>query len=586
MNLDLNLHYFDSLSSDPRQSSFITQKNHNKVVLIAISLIVFLVGLTIGGAVIFLVMNLKSPRNPPIINNNNFGSVSNDFNTTPENEINLTPSIDTSPCSNLPCSLKSDNSHPDLPTHYEASYIWSQASWIASRQTRNVTLKKEVDHGKWFCQANYYPTNELTLKTQPACVCFPNYQGPMCLEDVDECLNNPCTDPNTVCVNTLGSHFCPCKNGYSGDNCGIIEKVILIGAHTENPGLPSQNLISFLPSSKQSQTDELSLRPVLPFQITDFCTVNIGEITVIIGGSYIEDGKPKNNLKAFYFNSTSLVQNTEVNWQLASAELSFPRLNSICATVHDDKSKDDLILICGGSNQNQVIFENCEVIYLQYLLSDSKLPDNFYRTWTLINDSTFRSLKDTSFAWATGRKNAGMVTTNDNKVWMFGGETMGVLDFITDDFWEWDVLRLYSEKEYDPYSSEMIIKQPSLPNAKRYFGYAYYKNMLFIAGGETNNMKASKTVEFFDKDGWHELTQLPEERIHSKIMYLPKADGLDTECGPINEDVWFILGGENKNGITSDVLMYKAGVEFCKVKGLSLPYTRFGISIAKTKLEE
>ena len=48
--------------------------------------------------------------------------------------------------------------------------------------------------------------------------------------DVNECQDNPCTHPNAKCINTDGSFYCMCVDGYTGngtvcsagnDNCFV-----------------------------------------------------------------------------------------------------------------------------------------------------------------------------------------------------------------------------------------------------------------------------------------------------------------------------------------------------------------------------
>ena len=42
-----------------------------------------------------------------------------------------------------------------------------------------------------------------------------------CIVDINECLNETCSDVNAECVNNVGSYSCQCKQGYTGDgdNC-------------------------------------------------------------------------------------------------------------------------------------------------------------------------------------------------------------------------------------------------------------------------------------------------------------------------------------------------------------------------------
>lgn len=41
-------------------------------------------------------------------------------------------------------------------------------------------------------------------------------------EDVDECAEGNRCDPNAACTNTIGSFFCTCESGFTGDGfaCG------------------------------------------------------------------------------------------------------------------------------------------------------------------------------------------------------------------------------------------------------------------------------------------------------------------------------------------------------------------------------
>ncbi|CAL1526080.1 unnamed protein product, partial [Lymnaea stagnalis] len=53
-----------------------------------------------------------------------------------------------------------------------------------------------------------------------SCICLSGWGGPVCNQDVNECTStpSPCTDPNSECVNTQGSYFCHCKDGYLKKN--------------------------------------------------------------------------------------------------------------------------------------------------------------------------------------------------------------------------------------------------------------------------------------------------------------------------------------------------------------------------------
>ncbi|XP_064089865.1 adhesion G protein-coupled receptor E1-like [Macrobrachium nipponense] len=43
------------------------------------------------------------------------------------------------------------------------------------------------------------------------CVCDIGYG--LC-GDINECEDDPCTDPNSKCENTWGSYTCPCRRGF------------------------------------------------------------------------------------------------------------------------------------------------------------------------------------------------------------------------------------------------------------------------------------------------------------------------------------------------------------------------------------
>jgi hypothetical protein len=53
---------------------------------------------------------------------------------------------------------------------------------------------------------------------QALCQCEDAYQGPACVEDVDECALDPgpCS-PDAVCANTIGGYSCTCNAGFEGD---------------------------------------------------------------------------------------------------------------------------------------------------------------------------------------------------------------------------------------------------------------------------------------------------------------------------------------------------------------------------------
>ena len=54
-----------------------------------------------------------------------------------------------------------------------------------------------------------------------SCSCQPGYMGPLCEQDVDECLDDTVMCVNGTCVNTAGSFNCDCNDGYEGDLCEL-----------------------------------------------------------------------------------------------------------------------------------------------------------------------------------------------------------------------------------------------------------------------------------------------------------------------------------------------------------------------------
>ncbi|EDO29800.1 predicted protein, partial [Nematostella vectensis] len=50
------------------------------------------------------------------------------------------------------------------------------------------------------------------------CLCTPQWQGPTCQEDVDECLDSPCQNLGN-CTNKEGDYMCTCPYPMHGKNC-------------------------------------------------------------------------------------------------------------------------------------------------------------------------------------------------------------------------------------------------------------------------------------------------------------------------------------------------------------------------------
>ncbi|XP_025078060.1 uncharacterized protein LOC112554482 isoform X2 [Pomacea canaliculata] len=58
------------------------------------------------------------------------------------------------------------------------------------------------------------------------CVCQDGWTGPTCMDDVDECVENPdVCGLNRACVNSRGSYSCVCRAGYALDSNGVCQDV-------------------------------------------------------------------------------------------------------------------------------------------------------------------------------------------------------------------------------------------------------------------------------------------------------------------------------------------------------------------------
>ncbi|KAK3590313.1 hypothetical protein CHS0354_034248 [Potamilus streckersoni] len=56
------------------------------------------------------------------------------------------------------------------------------------------------------------------------CVCYDGWHGTNCDKDIDECVKDPCSGTNSICINTAGSYACNCFLGYRNVS-GICEDI-------------------------------------------------------------------------------------------------------------------------------------------------------------------------------------------------------------------------------------------------------------------------------------------------------------------------------------------------------------------------
>ncbi|KAF3848620.1 hypothetical protein F7725_015117 [Dissostichus mawsoni] len=56
-------------------------------------------------------------------------------------------------------------------------------------------------------------------ETEYHCICPDGMAGDNCTEEVDECESNPCSEPQTLCVDQLNGYFCRCPEGFGGEDC-------------------------------------------------------------------------------------------------------------------------------------------------------------------------------------------------------------------------------------------------------------------------------------------------------------------------------------------------------------------------------
>ncbi|XP_061172996.1 neurogenic locus notch homolog protein 2-like [Saccostrea echinata] len=83
------------------------------------------------------------------------------------------------------------------------------------------------EHGVWF----YVIADDNDCKWKPCqnggscvekyggyqCSCFTGFTGINCENDINECLDSPCS--NGTCVNSPGSYICGCNLGFTGEHC-------------------------------------------------------------------------------------------------------------------------------------------------------------------------------------------------------------------------------------------------------------------------------------------------------------------------------------------------------------------------------
>uniref|UniRef100_A0A3Q3T0A3 Crumbs cell polarity complex component 2 n=1 Tax=Mastacembelus armatus TaxID=205130 RepID=A0A3Q3T0A3_9TELE len=55
--------------------------------------------------------------------------------------------------------------------------------------------------------------------TEYHCLCPDGLTGDNCTEEVDECQSNPCSKPQSLCVDQLNGYFCRCPSGFGGQDC-------------------------------------------------------------------------------------------------------------------------------------------------------------------------------------------------------------------------------------------------------------------------------------------------------------------------------------------------------------------------------
>ncbi|KAL3990494.1 EGF-like domain family protein [Acanthocheilonema viteae] len=83
-----------------------------------------------------------------------------------------------------------------------------------------------TEGGKWRCMSNpcmpnpckHNATCTPNKDTGFKCRCTNGFEGALCADDIDECMNTPCKN-DAICMNSLGSFICLCKDGFRGSLC-------------------------------------------------------------------------------------------------------------------------------------------------------------------------------------------------------------------------------------------------------------------------------------------------------------------------------------------------------------------------------
>ena len=183
----------------------------------------------------------------------------------------------------------------------------------------------------------------------------------------------------------------------------------------------------------------------------------------------------------------------------------------------------NLITICGGLH-NGLVVDMCEVIYLNELVNTAGSEAEI--KWQIINPENFPILSDT-FYKAVTRAFGGMISTDDNKILMFGGQTNDLMSPFSDDLWEFDILSLFGANS----GSEVIKKKPGLGRPLRNFGFSYDNGVLFLAGGESSDYKSTSLVSVYveKSEKWQDLEhlRLPKPRLNFGIMKIFDFEGLN-----------------------------------------------------------